>query len=121
MFLLEEGGGSLRLFACHADCDQHEDGPDLDTVRDTERGAGLGQLSTYTGFATRVTAVKNSLLTFLAAAKRDRAWPFAGHVPLLSARRGTPDTGHLHIGMAGLPSAGLTWGFIDLWPERVTL
>jgi SAM-dependent methyltransferase len=64
-------GGSLRLFACHADCDQHEDGPGLDAVRDAERGAGLGQLSTYTGFATRVTAVKNSLLTFLAAAKRD--------------------------------------------------
>ena len=64
-------GGSLRLFACHADCDQHQDGPGLDAVRDAEHRASLDRLSAYTGFAARVAAVKDSLLTFLEAANRD--------------------------------------------------
>ncbi len=63
-------GGSLRLFACHADCDQHKDGPGLEAVRDAERKAGFDQLSAYTGFAARVAAVKGALLAFLETAKR---------------------------------------------------
>lgn len=64
-------GGSLRLLACHADCDQHDNGPGLDTVLNAEGRARLDQLSTYTGFTARVAAVKDALLTFLEAAKRD--------------------------------------------------
>lgn len=62
-------GGSLRLLTCRADCKRHEDGPGLDAVRAAERGAGLDQLSTYTGFAARVAVVKDALRAFLETAK----------------------------------------------------
>ena len=64
-------GGSLRLLACRAGCERHEDGPGLHAVRDAERTAGLDQLSTYTGFAERVAEVKAALRNFLETAKRD--------------------------------------------------
>ncbi|MEE2980391.1 MAG: class I SAM-dependent methyltransferase [Pseudomonadota bacterium] len=62
-------GGSLRLYACHADCEGHQEGPGLDAVRGAERDAGLGELSTFTGFAARVATVKDALRAFLETAK----------------------------------------------------
>ena len=66
-------GGSLRLFACraHGDGDDRGEGPELAAVRAAERAAGLDRIETYTGFADRVAAVRDSLLGFLEDARRD--------------------------------------------------
>ncbi|EKB18294.1 class I SAM-dependent methyltransferase [Aeromonas veronii] len=57
-------GGSLRVFACHAD----EQRPDTLAVADClyqEAAAGLHQLNLYLEFQAHVDRVKNSLLSFL--------------------------------------------------------
>ena len=64
-------GGSLRIFAAHAARTDLKDSAALCEVRAQERAAGLEDLATYRKFSTRVEECRESLLTFLAAAKRD--------------------------------------------------
>jgi len=64
-------GGSLRIFAAHADRDAIADSETLQRVRAQEAGAGLHELSTYSRFAERVEECRRSLLAFFAAAKRE--------------------------------------------------
>jgi SAM-dependent methyltransferase len=68
---LSTHGGSLRIFAAHADRPGLQDSAALERVRAQERAAGLEDLSTYLKFAERVENCRRSLLAFLAAAKRD--------------------------------------------------
>jgi SAM-dependent methyltransferase len=68
---LQTHGGSLRVYARHADSARHEDGPGLDIVRDKERAAALDQPGAYAGFEPRVAAVREALLDFLHTARSE--------------------------------------------------
>ena len=58
-------GGSLRVFACRADCASHAEAPGLTRVRTQERDARLDAPETYRGFAPRVEAIRDALVSFL--------------------------------------------------------
>jgi SAM-dependent methyltransferase len=64
-------GGSLRIFAAHAARTDLKDSASLSEVRAQENAAGLTDLATYMSFSKRVDECRDSLLTFLAAAKRE--------------------------------------------------
>jgi SAM-dependent methyltransferase len=64
-------GGSLRIFACHARRSELADSAAVLEVRAQESAAGLADLATYGRFAKRVDECRDSLLRFLAAAKRE--------------------------------------------------
>jgi SAM-dependent methyltransferase len=64
-------GGSLRIFAAHAARRDLKDSVALNEVRAQESAAGLAELGTYANFSKRVEECRQSLLAFLAAAKRE--------------------------------------------------
>src|ERR1700727_1024130 len=64
-------GGSLRIFAAHAARTDLKDSASLSEVRAQEKAAGLEDLATYLKFSKRVEECRDSLLAFLAAAKRE--------------------------------------------------
>jgi SAM-dependent methyltransferase len=64
-------GGSLRIFAAHAARTDLKDSASLSEVRAQESAAGLQDLATYAKFSKRVEECRDSLLAFLAAAKRE--------------------------------------------------
>jgi SAM-dependent methyltransferase len=61
---LKTHGGSLRIYACHAD-DSRADDASLERVRALEHERGITQLDTYRNFQQRVDEAKNGLLRFL--------------------------------------------------------
>jgi hypothetical protein len=67
---LETHGGSLRVYACHAEDPLRPITPRVDTLRAFEVAAGLEDLNYYADFAERVRQTKHRLLDFLIAAKR---------------------------------------------------
>ncbi len=64
-------GGSLRIFAAHADRAGLGESGALAALKAREAAAGLAELETYTRFAERVEACRCALLEFLARAKRE--------------------------------------------------
>ncbi len=62
-------GGSLRLFACHAE-DSRGTAPSVAAVLEEERHGGLRMLATYREFQARADRVKDDLLAFLIEQKR---------------------------------------------------
>lgn len=62
-------GGSLRVFACHADSGRFEVQDGLTAVREKEQKAGLDDLAGYRGFTPKVEAVRRALLDFLHSEK----------------------------------------------------
>jgi SAM-dependent methyltransferase len=64
-------GGSLRIFAAHAARTDLKDSATLREVRAQESAAGLQDLGTYAKFSKRVDECRDSLLAFLATAKRE--------------------------------------------------
>jgi SAM-dependent methyltransferase len=64
-------GGSLRIFASHAQRSDLNDSASLREARAQEAAAGIAVLGTYTHFAKRVDECRDSLRDFLAGAKRD--------------------------------------------------
>jgi SAM-dependent methyltransferase len=67
---LSTHGGSLRIFAAHAAREDLSDSAVLQEVRAQEAAAGLPELQTYLKFAKRVDECRDSVLAFLAGAKR---------------------------------------------------
>jgi len=67
---LETHGGSLRIYACHAEDPLRPITPRVDALRVHESEAGLDQLNYYADFAEQVRETKRKLLDFLIAAKR---------------------------------------------------
>jgi hypothetical protein len=63
-------GGSLRIYACHADDDSKRVGPNVFDLRQREDAAGFALLDVYQGFSERVVETKRALLEFLIGAKR---------------------------------------------------
>jgi SAM-dependent methyltransferase len=68
---LSTHGGSLRIFAALAARTDLEDSVVLREIRAQEAAAGLPELSTYLQFSKRVDECRDSLLVFLAGAKRE--------------------------------------------------
>lgn len=68
---LSTHGGSLRIFASHAARRDLQDSLLLREVRAQESAAGLADLTTYSQFAMRVEACRESLLSFLAGARQE--------------------------------------------------
>jgi SAM-dependent methyltransferase len=65
-------GGSLRLFAAHAD-DERPTDPRVEALLAWERGRGLHELDGFEGFAARVSTIRQDLLSFLIDARRSGA------------------------------------------------
>jgi SAM-dependent methyltransferase len=63
-------GGSLRIFACHAEDPSKLVGPRVIELRAREETAGYNRLETYSRFADQVKETKRKLLEFLIHAKR---------------------------------------------------
>ena len=64
-------GGSLRIFAAHAARKDLNDSATLREVRAQESAAHIQDLGTYAKFSKRVEECRDSLLAFLASAKRE--------------------------------------------------
>jgi 2-polyprenyl-3-methyl-5-hydroxy-6-metoxy-1,4-benzoquinol methylase len=64
-------GGSLRIFASHTSRAGVADSAMLQEIRAQEAAAGLPELATYLKFAKRVEECRDSVLEFLASAKRE--------------------------------------------------
>lgn len=58
-------GGSLRIFAGHADSLPEPVGPRVEELLARERAAGMTGMDYYAGFQARADAIKNDLLKFL--------------------------------------------------------
>ncbi len=67
---LSTHGGSLRVYACHAD-DPRSTEPETARVRREEEAAGLMQMNTYTKFSHAAEQTTQELLEFLPTAKND--------------------------------------------------
>jgi SAM-dependent methyltransferase len=67
---LSTHGGSLRVWAAHADDPEHASEASVGQVVALESAAGLLSLSGYTGFESRAQAARTALCDFLTAAKQ---------------------------------------------------
>ncbi len=67
---LSTHGGSLRVYACHAEDGSKPRHPRVEDVKAREVAAGLTRLETYFTFTEKVKETKRKLLEFLIAAKR---------------------------------------------------
>ena len=63
-------GGSLRIFATHADRADLPEAPAVAALLARERSAGLDRLDTYRAFAARIVETKISVLAFFVEASR---------------------------------------------------
>ncbi|MDH2431287.1 class I SAM-dependent methyltransferase [Pokkaliibacter sp. MBI-7] len=66
---LSTHGGSLRVWACHAD-DEREASLQVENILAREKQAGLFSLTTYTSFQQKADKIKDDLLGFLLEQKR---------------------------------------------------
>jgi SAM-dependent methyltransferase len=67
---IETHGGSLRIFARHADNDALPIAPDVGALRQRELDEGFTRLETYAAFAEQVRETKRAILEFLIGARR---------------------------------------------------
>ena len=64
-------GGSLRIYARHAEHDKPAESANVESLRKREIGAGMTALATYEKFSENVRETKRKLLDFLIRAKRE--------------------------------------------------
>ncbi len=64
-------GGSLRIYACHAENEATGESSRLRDLRAREEAAGVATLGYYASFAEQVRETKRQLLAFLIEAKRE--------------------------------------------------
>jgi hypothetical protein len=68
---LSTHGGSLRIYARHAEDDSKPVAPRVTELRQREIAAGFEQMATYSHFAERVRETKRKMLEFLIRVKRE--------------------------------------------------
>ena len=64
-------GGSLRVYACHAEDHSKGVGSRVVALRAREEAAGFTRIDTYVSYAEQVKEAKRKILAFLIAAKRE--------------------------------------------------
>ena len=99
-------GGSLRIYACHADDTTKPISARAKDLRQREINAGITRLETYAGFSERVRETKRKLLQFLIEAKR------AGKTVV---GYGAPGKGNTLLNYCGIRT-----DFIDFTVDRST-
>ena len=67
--LLETHGGSLRIYACHDDDQEHDNSEQLEALQKFEESRGLLSIEAYGAFSEKVRAVKRGILKFLIGLK----------------------------------------------------
>jgi 2-polyprenyl-3-methyl-5-hydroxy-6-metoxy-1,4-benzoquinol methylase len=97
-------GGSLRIFARHAEDGSRPLGPAVRALRAKEAQAGLERLDTYTAFDDKVKRTKRRLLEFLVKAKNEGR-RIAGY--------GAPAKGNTLLNYCGIRS-----DFLDFTVDR---
>jgi hypothetical protein len=88
-------GGSLRIYACHAEDRTKDLSPGILSVRAAEAAAGLSKLESYSSFAELAKETKCALLEFLTHARRN-----GKHV----AGYGAPGKGNTLLNYCGIRS-----------------
>ena len=68
---LSTHGGSLRVYACHAEDHRPNHDAAIDAILSAETNAGLREITTYRDFQSRADTVKTRLLNFLITQKRE--------------------------------------------------
>lgn len=114
MFDVEElptHGGSIRIYAAHADDSSKMASERVAQMRTLERDFGLEDLSTYERFADRVRETKFKLLDFLIRAKRD-----GRHI----AAYGAPGKGATLLNYCGVRSDFIDY-IVDKSPHKQNL
>jgi SAM-dependent methyltransferase len=97
-------GGSLRIYARHADDTSRPVSDRVIELRSREEGAGLREVETYTHFEEQVRATKRDLLALLSAIKAD-GQSIAGY--------GAPGKGNTLLNYCGIRT-----DFIDFTVDR---
>lgn len=64
-------GGSLRIYACHANDDSHNVNSKVESIKRLEREFGLLDCKVYDSFQKKADTIKNSFLSFLIEQKKD--------------------------------------------------
>ena len=101
-------GGSLRIYARHAEDRTKPYRPALVEVRDRELAAGYGRIETYLDFGRRVAQTKRNLLEFLITARREGR-QVAGY--------GAPGKGNTLLNYCGIRSDMLAYT-VDRSPHK---
>lgn len=101
-------GGSLRIYACHADDADKDVGPSVGRVNQLELAAGLDRIKTYAEFQKRVEQTKRNLLRFLIDA-RDSGKTVVGY--------GAPAKGNTLLNYCGIRTDLLAYT-VDLSPRK---
>lgn len=86
-------GGSLRIYACHADDSTSVVSAEAIKVRQDETGWGIRELDRYSAFTARVEATKRGILAFLIGA-RNQGKSIAGY--------GAPGKGNTLLNYCGI-------------------
>lgn len=97
-------GGSLRIYACHADDVGRQPADTVAELRQRELGAGFERIEYYASFAERVREAKRAILDFLIDVKR-RGKTVVGY--------GAPGKGNTLLNYCGVRS-----DFIDYTVDR---
>ena len=63
-------GGSLRIFACHKNCEQYKISSNISNVLDKEIALGMNDLKVYLNFSDKVHQIKYDLLKCLVELKK---------------------------------------------------
>lgn len=100
-------GGSIRIFGKHA-ANAGQICESVERMRQTEKNAGLDQLSTYSDFGEKVKRAKRSLLSFLVAA-RESGKSVVGY--------GAPAKGNTLLNYCGVRSDLLDYT-VDISPHK---
>lgn len=101
---LQTHGGSLRIFACHANDKSKTAGERVGELREVEKNKGLEDIRTYISFQNKVNEAKRNILDFLIRAKRDGK-KIAGY--------GAPAKGNTLLNFCGIRT-----DFIDFTVDR---
>ena len=97
-------GGSLRIYARHADYDLRKVGPRVTELRSREESNGFARLEHYFAFAEQVKETKRKLLEFLISTKR-KGKSIAGY--------GAPGKGNTLLNFCGIRT-----DFVDYTVDR---
>jgi len=64
-------GGSLRIYACRSDVGAHQPTPAVETIRETERRAGMDHPAFYASLQANAEAVRDGFRSFLKEARAE--------------------------------------------------